>query len=505
MIQESDQLKSTALSVVQSIPLLSQLSSMRSTIDESNKIGDDVRGVLIRISVSTASTAATLGTIATMLRAYIKRKDIELDRSRYAELEASREQNLDTRLLERPSPAGEGGFSLADFISSTPLILGALTGLALAFLPQEIKENLKKYATKLLLGATGLDEEFTKLKEQYESVKSKIDEFLSVDMVDGIGEIVTDLSLVLAGLALIKTGKKPGSTGRRGGGKFGVRSGLGVALTTIGGASIIEGMTGGVSEMYEDIKNKIMGAIDITEAAEETPPTERAKKAFDFFVSKGYTPEQSAGIVGNLQAESGVNLDPTATGDNGTAYGIAQWRGSRQDDFKAKYSKDIKESTFDEQLDFIIHELNNKESAANTALKQAKTASQAANVFSDKYERPNKKYARPEKRQGYAENILLNYNKQKSSQSNNDRVSSAPVTSRLAASPGTTTGAQLMVQSRANEQAKENAGSTTVTTGSLPASVSNASAPAPRTNQSIPMAMTMTPDLDRAVFFSLTA
>ena len=55
--------------------------------------------------------------------------------------------------------------------------------------------------------------------------------------------------------------------------------------------------------------------------------------AFNYFTSQGYTPQQASGIVGNLMAESTSRLDPnafnTAGGGNG-AFGIAQWRGSRQ-------------------------------------------------------------------------------------------------------------------------------------------------------------------------------
>ena len=49
---------------------------------------------------------------------------------------------------------------------------------------------------------------------------------------------------------------------------------------------------------------------------------ERAKQAIDFFRNKGLTKEQAAGIVGNLEAESGLNT--TTHGDNKTSYGIAQ-------------------------------------------------------------------------------------------------------------------------------------------------------------------------------------
>src|SRR6478735_79965 len=44
----------------------------------------------------------------------------------------------------------------------------------------------------------------------------------------------------------------------------------------------------------------------------------------------GLTHEQAAGKVANLQAESGKDIKPWGvTGDNGTAFGAAQWRGDR--------------------------------------------------------------------------------------------------------------------------------------------------------------------------------
>lgn len=52
-----------------------------------------------------------------------------------------------------------------------------------------------------------------------------------------------------------------------------------------------------------------------------------AEITYNFFVSKGLSKEQSAGIVGNFQAESGIN--PKST--NGSTLGIMQWLGGRRD------------------------------------------------------------------------------------------------------------------------------------------------------------------------------
>src|SRR5690606_17919333 len=50
----------------------------------------------------------------------------------------------------------------------------------------------------------------------------------------------------------------------------------------------------------------------------------RIDEAMGFFESKGWTRAQAAGIVGNLQAESGVDPNRRQNG-GGPGYGLAQW------------------------------------------------------------------------------------------------------------------------------------------------------------------------------------
>ena len=112
------------------------------------------------------------------------------------------------------------------------------------------------------------------------------------------------------------------------------------------------------------------------------------KVAMNFFIERGYTPEQAAGIVGNLQAESGPNLQTNAKGDNGSAYGIAQWRGIRQTNYETRFKKgkSIRDSTFMEQLEYIDWELNNTHTSARDAIKSAKTVEDAARIVDYQYE-----------------------------------------------------------------------------------------------------------------------
>lgn len=112
-----------------------------------------------------------------------------------------------------------------------------------------------------------------------------------------------------------------------------------------------------------------------------------ATKATNFFVAKGWTPEQAAGISANLGLESGYN--PRAIGDMGRAYGAAQWHYDRQQAFQKWSGKNIRQSTLDEQLGFVDYELRHgSERSAGKRLANTKTAREAGEVVSRYYERP---------------------------------------------------------------------------------------------------------------------
>jgi len=112
-----------------------------------------------------------------------------------------------------------------------------------------------------------------------------------------------------------------------------------------------------------------------------------ATDAVAFFQAKGWTKEQATGIVANLRQESQMN--PAAVGDNGAAYGVAQWHKDRQDNFAKFAGKDIRQSSLSEQLAFVDHELRNgTEQNAGRKLAAAKTAQEAGEVVSRLYERP---------------------------------------------------------------------------------------------------------------------
>lgn len=115
--------------------------------------------------------------------------------------------------------------------------------------------------------------------------------------------------------------------------------------------------------------------------------TGNARIAMSFFIDKGLSPAQAAGVVGNLQAESGSNLSISAVGDGGQAIGIAQWHPDRRANFQRAFGKPFSESTFRDQLNFIWWEFQNTERSAFNRLRRTTTATQAAAVIDQYYER----------------------------------------------------------------------------------------------------------------------
>lgn len=146
------------------------------------------------------------------------------------------------------------------------------------------------------------------------------------------------------------------------------------------------------------------GSSTSTAALPSGQQAELADQAQQYFVSKGWTREQAAGIVANLHAESGMRSG--VTGDDGAAYGLAQWHADRQAAFKEKFGKDIRSSTFEEQLEFVNHEMTaGNEQAAGNRLRGSRTAAEAAQVVTRYYERPADKDGEATRRGALADRL----------------------------------------------------------------------------------------------------
>src|SRR6478609_6015556 len=103
----------------------------------------------------------------------------------------------------------------------------------------------------------------------------------------------------------------------------------------------------------------------------------------------GLTHEQAAGKIANLQAESGPKIQSWGvTGDNGTAFGAAQWRGDRFNalqKFAADHGLDYRSTQA--QQGFMRQEYLGPERKAYDALISARTPQAAATAVNRYYER----------------------------------------------------------------------------------------------------------------------
>ncbi len=114
--------------------------------------------------------------------------------------------------------------------------------------------------------------------------------------------------------------------------------------------------------------------------------------AFNYFVAKGLSGVQAAGVVGNLMQES--NVIPTSVQyGGGPGRGIAQWSvGGRWDtdrgDNVVAYASSTGGSRWalNTQLDFIWHELENFSGYGLSALRGSGSISAATITFQDRFE-----------------------------------------------------------------------------------------------------------------------
>lgn len=132
-----------------------------------------------------------------------------------------------------------------------------------------------------------------------------------------------------------------------------------------------------------------------------------AQSAFEYFIGQGLSPAQAAGIVGNLQGESGQGLNtgsinPGDGRDGSDSIGIAQWNGARAQALKDyAASKGTPWTDLNTQLEFLHSELKGPEGAAYKGLMAAQSPEDAARAMLA-YERPkdwNKPGAHPERAQ----------------------------------------------------------------------------------------------------------
>ncbi|WP_433709861.1 phage tail tip lysozyme [Nocardia sp. CA-084685] len=111
-----------------------------------------------------------------------------------------------------------------------------------------------------------------------------------------------------------------------------------------------------------------------------------ASEIYQYLLSKGFTPAQAAGILGNMQVESGFDTGAYNPGEG--AIGLCQWEGGRRTNLEAFAASQGRSVTdWHTQVDFMIHELKGSESGAYSHLTSANSPGAAAAAFDQYYER----------------------------------------------------------------------------------------------------------------------
>ncbi len=110
-----------------------------------------------------------------------------------------------------------------------------------------------------------------------------------------------------------------------------------------------------------------------------------------FWTGEGYSKEQAAGIVANMQRES--NGDPNAVGDGGKAKGLFQWHKGRRDAILKGTGIDVWNSSKEDQMRAAAWEMKNGNTGFDDkAFRGMGGADQAGSYFSSHFERPGDKY-----------------------------------------------------------------------------------------------------------------
>ena len=104
------------------------------------------------------------------------------------------------------------------------------------------------------------------------------------------------------------------------------------------------------------------------------------------FRAAGFGEAQTQGILAGIHAESGGR----AGAENGSshAYGIGQWLGSRKRQFASVIGHDIKGSSLEEQVRFMIWELSHTEKRAGDAIRGSGDSQAALRAYVTRFMRP---------------------------------------------------------------------------------------------------------------------
>lgn len=230
--------------------------------------------------------------------------------------------------------------------------LGDVAEIKLPELEEGPTEMEKKGApTNVQIGGTDEADTTTSVAETTEEASSSPTSILSE-----LGELITKMGTAFAEKVFGKSTKSTDASVSVG------TSGIGSSIASVAntGLSVINGVksvkTGDAS--IAATNDKIVGSA-VNVRGGDVP-----EKTYNYFTSVGYTPAATAGIMGNIEAESGFNPAAIQRSGKGPAAGLVQWenyntksgRWKGLDDYAASKGKDWTDTG--SQLEFINSELH---------------------------------------------------------------------------------------------------------------------------------------------------
>ena len=190
---------------------------------------------------------------------------------------------------------------------------------------------------------------------------------------DGYKGVLANIESQLSSYNSSNAGATTGATAAPGYDQLGVFS----KLSTVGNAMITALYNGeDFNTVYNSMLNPVSTTPGTTTPTDGTNPdisniSDTAQAVWKFFTGKGYTPAATAGIMGNMEQESGMKPDIIQGNGKGPAAGICQWenyntKSARWKDMNAHAQSKGKDWTdLQSQLEFIDIELQGKSPGDN--------------------------------------------------------------------------------------------------------------------------------------------
>jgi len=172
-------------------------------------------------------------------------------------------------------------------------------------------------------------------------------------------------------------------------------------------------MTNYYNRLYEQNKDlKEQSSVEEPDTVNFKPAEVGKNLVQDLEEALGITTAQAAGIVGNLDHETGgfkfmQELKPVVPGSKG-GLGFAQWTGPRRVAFEAwGKENNVDLNSYEANRDYLIHEISNtSEGRFLSELEKSTTVEEATRIVSKKYLRPGipKMNSRLSRAKSYMEN-----------------------------------------------------------------------------------------------------